>query len=88
MNPDKFKQRIQEIENPNELDEIKEDLNHLIEQAKTVQTEVTFGHYSNELEEEVRQMDEAVGHFNHRMSDHVQDLKAMRDATQRKMGSL
>lgn len=88
MNPDKFKQRIQEIENPNELDEIKDDLNHLIEQAEATHTEVTFGHYSNELEEEVTQMDEAVGHFNHRMSKHIQDLKAMRDATQRKMESL
>jgi len=88
MNPDKFKQRIQDIENPNELHEIKDDLDHLIEQAKATHTEVTFGHYSNELEEEVTQMDEVVGHFNHRMSQHVQDLKAMRDATQRKMESL
>jgi len=86
MRPEDFKDRISDIEDPNKLDLIREDLEHLIEQTEqATDYRISFGHYSNELEEEVTQLDEAQGQFNHRMDKHKQDLKRMRDMVERRL---
>lgn len=86
MRPENFKDRISDIEDPNQLDLIREDLEHLIEQTEeATDYRISFGHYSNELEEEVTQLDEAQGQFNHRMDKHKQDLKRMRDMVERRL---
>jgi len=86
MRPEDFKDRISDIEDPNKLDLIREDLEHLIEQTEqATDYRISFGHYSNELEEEVTQLDEAQGQFNHRMDKHKQDLKRMKDMVERRL---
>jgi len=86
MRPENFKDRISDIEDPNQLDLIREDLEHLIEQTEeATDYRISFGHYSNELEEEVTQLDEAQGQFNHRMDKHKEDLKRMRDMVERRL---
>jgi len=89
MRPEDFKDRISDLEDPNQLDLIREDLEHLIEQTEeATDYRISFGHYSNELEEEVTQLDEAQAQFNYRMDEHKEDLKRMRDMVERKMDRL
>lgn len=86
MKPQDFKQRISDIENPNKLDEIKQDLLHFIEETRRQRHQtIDFGHYSNELEEETTQLDEAQGQYHYRMKEFREDLKQMRDIVERKL---
>jgi len=86
MNPRRFRKNLQEITDPNQLDEIKEDLEHLVEQSDKAQARrISFGFYSHELDGPVHELVEAQANYRTTMQRKHERLERMLQITKQRM---
>jgi len=86
MDLDLFEDRLEKIENPNEISEILDDIEFLIGQIdKAVQDHVGFGHWSNEMDSIAAELDQEQHGYETRMRQKKKKLKQMKAVTESRM---
>jgi len=83
MDVDQFRENLEEINNPIIISEILDDIKFLIGQIdKAVQEYVDFGHWSNELDSIVTELDQEQHGYEMRMRHKKKNLKQMKAITE------
>jgi len=86
MDLDQFRENLEEIEDPNHISEILDDIEFLINRIeKATGDNVRFDHWSNELDSIASELDEEQLEYETRMRQKKENLRQMKAITKSKM---